>query len=47
MEKGKEITTSWEWGPYVGPSENNLGALDLQRIILKNGERSEMLKSAY
>lgn len=44
MEKGK--ATSWN-EVLRGSSENNLGALDLQRIILKNGERSEMLKSAY
>ena len=41
MEKGK--ATSWN-EVLRGSSESNLGALDLQRIILKNGERSEMLK---
>lgn len=39
MEKGNEVLR--------GSSESNLGALDLQRIILRSGERSEMLKSAY
>ena len=39
MEKGNEVLR--------GSSESSLGTLDLQRIILRSGERSEMLKSAY
>ena len=39
MEKGNEVLR--------GSSESSLGALDLQRIMLRSGERSEVLKSAY
>lgn len=44
MENGK--ATSWN-EVLRGSSESNLGALDLQSIILRSGEKSEMLKSAY
>ena len=48
MGRGMENGKAASWNEVLrGSSESNLGALDLQSIILRSGEKSEMLKSAY